>query len=109
MKVLRRIRALVTVGLLSAPLLAQDLGAELQRAIQREAATGDRAVAIAAYDDIVKRAGSDAALAARALLQSAKAHEKLNDGQARTIYERIARDFSGQTAAAAEARNRLGS
>jgi Tol biopolymer transport system component len=90
-----------------APLAAQDVQVELQRAIQKEVATGDLKAAIADYQAIVRRAGASKAVAAQALVRMADAHRKLGQAEATRIYERVLRDYADQTEAAAHARAAL--
>ena len=96
-------------ALLLAPLVAQDVQVELQRAVQKEVATGDLKGAIADYQAIVRRAGDNKAVAAQALIRMADAHRKLGDAEAKRIYERVLREFPDQKEAVAHARAALGS
>ena len=87
---------MVAVALL-APLAAQSLEAELQRAIQRETATGDVKNAIAEYQSILQRATRpprDRAVAAKALLRIAEAHEVRGQLEARRWYEQLIKEYS---------------
>lgn len=90
-------------------LLAEDRKANelLEAALTKETIQGDLAGAITLYEQAVKEAGSNRALAAKAQLRLAAAYQKQGSEQARVIYERVARDYSDQTEAAAEARSRL--
>src|SRR5690348_8769313 len=63
-------------------LSAQTLEVQLQRAVQKETATGDLKAAIEAYKKIASSAGSNHAIAAQALLHEAEAHQKLGDAEA---------------------------
>ena len=56
----------VTVALL-APIAAQNLEADLQRAVQKETVSGDLAVAIREYQEIASRSSANPSVAARAL------------------------------------------
>jgi Tol biopolymer transport system component len=69
---------------------------------------GDLKGAIEDYKKIVAGAGSDRALAARALIEMAQCHQKLGDAEARLIYQRIVRDYADQIDAVKSARARLG-
>lgn len=92
---------------LSMPLAAQQLDADLQKAIQTETVTGDLKAVIEQYRRIAEAAGSGSrAIAAQALARMAECHRKLGDAEATKIYERIVRDFSDRPEAA-EARTRL--
>jgi Tol biopolymer transport system component len=104
----RRALLLVAPLALIATLSAQDLAVELQRAIQRETATGDSKAAIAEYQRIADRAGSNKAVGAQALLSLAEAYQRQGDAEARKVYERIVTRFSDQVEIAAIARARLG-
>jgi Tol biopolymer transport system component len=90
------------------PLSAQTLEVQLQRAVQKEAATGDLKAAIETYKKIATTAGSNHAIAAQALLHEAEVYQKLGDMESRKIYERIVRDFGDQKDAVATASLRLG-
>jgi Tol biopolymer transport system component len=107
-----RLLTLAAAGLIGTlaltPLAAQSLDADLQRAAQKAVTTGDLRGAIQDYERIVSRAGGNHAVAAQALLRMAEAYRTFDDAQARTVYERIVRDYSDQATAVAEARARLG-
>lgn len=79
----------------------------LEAALTKETIQGDLPGAISLYEQAVKEAGSNRALAARAQLRLASAYQKQGNEQARTIYERLVRDYADQSDAAAEARTRL--
>jgi Tol biopolymer transport system component len=94
---------------LSAGLPAGQAGANpaevaLQAAIKAETVDGDLKGAIELYRKLA--AGSDRAVAARALVRMGQCYEKLGDAQARQAYDRVVRDFADQkeTVAAAKAR-----
>jgi hypothetical protein len=108
MRLLRFVLALSAAVFLLVPVAAQTLDADLQRAIQKEMTTGDSKAAIAEYQKIVERAGSNRPVAAQALLRMAEAYRKLGDAQERKTYERIVTDFGDQRDVAAQARARLG-
>jgi Tol biopolymer transport system component len=73
----------------------------------KETTEGDLKGAIEIYHQVVTGAGSNRALASRALLRMAECHRRLGDAEARRIYERIVRDYADQ-AEAVQARERLG-
>jgi Tol biopolymer transport system component len=73
----------------------------------RAAVDGDLKGALEDYTRALSAAGSHRALAAQALLGMAEAYELLGDPQARSIYERLVRDFPDHPRAAATARDRL--
>lgn len=90
-------------------LLAQGNGqleVQLQRAIQKEMTAGDLKAAIDEYKKIASRAGSNRAVAAKALLRLAEAYEKQGGAEARKTYERIVTEY-GDQGEATQARNRL--
>lgn len=78
-----------------------------QQALVAERSAGDLQKAIDLYGEVVKQAGSDRALAVRALLQMGGAYEKLGKTEAKKAYEQIVREFGDQTTAVAAARERL--
>src|SRR5687767_557800 len=80
----------------------------LARAQHKATIEGDLKGAIEEYKKVVAVAGSNRALAAQALLRMAECHQKLGDSAARSIYERVIRDYPDQNDAAAAARTRLG-
>src|SRR4051812_29489229 len=95
-------RLLGAGGSLSAP-SGYDL---YQQALVKERGDGKLQEAIQLYLTVVKSAGRDRALAARALLQVASCYEKLgNEEEARTTYARVRVEFADQTTAAATARD----
>jgi len=98
-------------GLLSVPNWAQKSSqADLlfESARQKETLEGDPKGAIREYEEIVKRHSSDREVAAKALLAMAECHQKLGDGEARAIYERVLREYADQKQSVALARARLG-
>jgi Tol biopolymer transport system component len=84
---------------------AQDLARLFKAAENTELVDRDCEAAIGQYQKVA--AGSDRALAAQALLRMAGCHQKLGDGEARRIYERIVDQYRDQPQAAAQARDRL--
>jgi Tol biopolymer transport system component len=88
---------------------AQSLDVQLQRAEQKEVATGDLKSAINEYGRIARRAGADRVVAARALLRMAEAHEKLGQAEAKKIYEQLVRDYADQQSIMTTVRSRLAS
>ena len=107
MTFLRIAFALAAPFALAATLAAQSLEIQLQRAVQREAATGDHKAAIAEYRRIADRAGANRSVTAQALLRLADAHRNLGDSEAGKVYERIVSGFADQVEIAAVARGRL--
>lgn len=79
-----------------------------QAAQARETIQGDLKGAIALYQDVVKEAGGNRAIAARALVRMAECYQKLGDAESRKIYERIMREFADQKEEVTLARARLG-
>ena len=95
----------------SALLLAQaprSVEVELKAAQHKEEVEGDLPGAIAIYRAVAERASrTDRRLAATALLRMADAYQKLGDAQARTVYERVTREFADQVESATAARRHL--
>jgi Tol biopolymer transport system component len=83
-------------------------GVTLRAGIEKESVEGDLRGAIALYERAAREAGSDRALAAKALLASADAYRKLGDPRARTTYETVVSRYADQQVYAAAARTRLG-
>jgi Tol biopolymer transport system component len=107
MKFLRLATALITPFVLAATLTAQSLEVQLQRAVQRELATGDHKAAIAEYRRIADRAGANRAVTAQALLRLADSHRDQGDAEAGTVYQQIVSRFADQAEIAAIAQRRL--
>ena len=107
-----RTRRVVVTGALAGALLAllagQDLEVALQRTIQQETVTGDLKAAIQEYGKIAANAGSNRAVAAKALVHMAECYQKIGDAEARKVYERVVREYGDQKDAVALARTRLG-
>jgi Tol biopolymer transport system component len=95
------------VALTSVPIVAQSPQQLFQQALSRERGQGALEEALALYQRVVREAGADRALAARALLQQAGIYEKLGRVEARATYERIVREFGDQKDAVASAQTRL--
>jgi Tol biopolymer transport system component len=79
-----------------------------QAGMAKETVQGDIKGAIAQYEQAVKEAGADRAIAAKALVRMAGCYEKLGDTESKKIYERLIRDYTDQAEPAAFARARLG-
>ena len=106
-------RLLVGVGLAAltlASLRADERQARvlMQAAEARATVQGDLKGAIAAYQDAVKEAGANRALAAQALMRMAECYQKLGDVESRKIYERLVREYADQKEMATLAQARLG-
>ena len=95
----------LTLVLATAALLSAQADVALQRAIRTETIEGDLKGAIEQYGKLVE--GSDRAIAAQALIRMAGCYEKLGTTEARTIYERVVRDYADQKEAVIMARARL--
>jgi Tol biopolymer transport system component len=108
MRMLRIAMTLTAAAVLLATASAQSLEAELQRTIQQETVTGDLKTAIEEYSKIVARAGSNRAVAAKALIRMAECYQKLGDAESHKIYDRVLREYADQREAVAVARARLG-
>ena len=76
-----------------------------EAARKAEIVDGDLKVAIEQYKKVV--ASGNRALAAQALVRMAESYQKLGDGEAKTTYERVVREFGDQREAVAVARARL--
>ena len=81
---------------------------DLQAAIRTETVDGDLQKAIREYGEVVSKHKSDRATAATALVRMADCYQKLGDAQARSIYERVVREFADQSQQVVLARARLG-
>jgi Tol biopolymer transport system component len=107
---MKKVLTVVMTGFLAiAVALAQSRPAAdlYQDALRLEEVNGDLKGAIEQYKKLAE--GSDKAIAAKALLRMAACYETLGQNDAKAVYERILRDFAGQTEAATEARARLAS
>lgn len=78
---------------------------QYQEALRLEEVKGDLKGAIEQYKKLAQ--GGDRAIAAKALVQMAASYEKLGQPDARSVYERVVRDFAEQAESAATARARL--
>lgn len=95
------------VGALASPSLAQSPSDLFQRALVQERIAGKLDSAIVLYQRVVRQAGSDRALAARALLGLGRAYELLGRTEARAAYDRLVRDYPDQRDAVTQARARI--
>ncbi len=95
--------------LLGMALAAQsDTERQLEAAVHREMVMGDVAAAIAMYQAIVTQPGTPRTLAAQALLHLGQCQEKLGQRrEAHATYARVARDYAGESAIAAQAKAKL--
>ncbi|MBZ5633717.1 MAG: tetratricopeptide repeat protein [Acidobacteriia bacterium] len=105
----------ITIGSFVALALAVLLSADdkkavvlLQAALAKETVQGDLKGAIALYQNALKEAGANRALAAQTLVHMAECYRKEGDAESLKIYERVVRDYSDQKEAVAMARARLG-
>ncbi len=78
-----------------------------QKALSKERAEGRLDQAIEIYERIVKEFSADRPIAAKALLQLGRCYERLGKADARTMYDRVLREYADQRAVADEARARL--
>jgi Tol biopolymer transport system component len=103
---------IVVVALAAGALLnaqsARSADVQMKAAQQKAEVEGDLKGAIEEYKKVVAAAGGNRALAAQALVAMADCYQKLGDPEARSVYQRIVRDYSDQKDAAALARRRLG-
>lgn len=79
----------------------------MEAARKKEVVDGDLRGAIQQYKTIADTFKGDRAVAADALVRMADCYQKLGDAQARTIYERIVREFTDQPASVEHARRQL--
>ena len=79
----------------------------MRAAVEKESVEGDVKGALVMYERAAKEAGSDRALAARALLAAGDAYRKMGDARARGVYERVASEFADQPTAVSRARSQL--
>ena len=101
---MRRAGLLVTLWVMAvlttAPAAQMRVDVALRAATELETVKGDLKGAIEAYRKIADGAGARA-VRAQALVRMAECYQKLGDVQAKTVYERILRDFSDQKDAVA--------
>lgn len=98
---------LLAAGAITQERRPQDVA--LQAAIRTETVDGNLESAVKQFADIAARYTTDRATVATALVHLAGCYQKRGDTQARSIYERIVREFADQKDAVAIARARLGS
>jgi tetratricopeptide (TPR) repeat protein len=82
---------------LSSPMGAQSGHELFQQALSKERAEGKLHEAIALYQRVIDVAGTDHALAAKALLQLGRCYEALGNTEARAVYERLIARYPEQT------------
>ncbi|MEK7407126.1 MAG: tetratricopeptide repeat protein [Acidobacteriota bacterium] len=75
-----------------------------QKALVKERSEGDLAGAIKLYQTVLQKHGKDRKLAAKALLQLGRCHERLGQADARKAYERLLREYAEQTEQVEDAR-----
>lgn len=97
---------LVTIVLVSAGARAQEPERLFKAAMNTELVDGNLRLAIEQYAKVA--ASGNRSLAAQALVRMAGCHEKLGNAEAKSLYERVVRDFGDQRDAVATARARLG-
>ncbi len=85
----------------------ESAAALLRAAIDQATVDGDLKGAIKQYQAIVQKFSGDRGIVATALVRMAVCYQKLGDAEARTIYERVVREFADQPAAVEEARGQL--
>lgn len=81
----------------------------LQAAIKKEMVDGDLNAALEQYKRILAAYKDNRAVSAKALLQMAQCYEKLDPSQARTVYDRLLREYPDQKSSVTAARSRLAS
>ena len=102
------IAGVVLTALLGGPVQAEAQSTAevaLRQAMETETIKGDLKSAIEQYRKIA--AGTDRAVAAKALIRMADCHQKLGSADAQQVYQRILRDFADQNDAVVEAKLRL--
>ncbi|HZD04322.1 MAG TPA: tetratricopeptide repeat protein, partial [Longimicrobiales bacterium] len=102
--------AITLLSLGAAPALAQTAPDLFQQALVKEQAEGDLQGAIALYQRIVREFASDRPLAASALLQLGRCHERLGSqeaGKAEAAYRQVLEEYADQSDAVEQARARL--
>ncbi|MBE3132079.1 MAG: PD40 domain-containing protein [Acidobacteria bacterium] len=98
----------VALTVLASTLALTQSGQDLfQQALVKEQADGDLRAAIAMYQRIVRDFAGDRVLAAKALVQMGRCHEKLGSQDARKAYEQVLKEYADQAEAAGYARARL--
>jgi Tol biopolymer transport system component len=108
MKLIRSVVLATVLTLLgTAPTLAQTGHDLFQQALVKERSDGDLRGAIAIYERIAREFAADRALAAKALVQMGRCHEKLGNEDAQRAYRRVVQEYPDQTDMASEARTRL--
>jgi Tol biopolymer transport system component len=108
MKTIRIGLVAVALTMLGGTLALTQSGQDLfQQALVKEQADGDLRAAIALYQRIVREFAADRTLAAKALVQMGRCHEKLGSQEARKAYEQVLKEYADQTEAAGFARTRL--
>ncbi|MDH3456486.1 MAG: tetratricopeptide repeat protein [Gemmatimonadota bacterium] len=108
MKLIRSVLLAAVLTLLgTAPTVAQTGHDLFQQALVKERADGDLRGAIAIYERIAQEFAADRALAAKALVQTGRCHEKLGNEDAQRAYWRVVQEYPDQTDMAQEARMRL--
>jgi Tol biopolymer transport system component len=96
------------VGLSGIPASAQSPHELFQQALARERGSGNCQQATPLYERVVREAGPDRALAARALVQVAGCHERLGQtAEARAKYRQVLSGYGDQPDAVTTARARL--
>src|SRR5512139_2135528 len=99
--------AAVLTALGGVPGLTQSGQDLFQQALVKEQADGDLRAAIGLYQRIVREFAADRTLAAKALVQMGRCHEKLGSLEAQKAYEQVLKDYADQKEAAGYARARL--
>jgi len=84
-----------------------DVEMEFRAAQQKELVDGDLRGAIEKYRAVVSQAGSNRAIAAKALVRMAECYQKQGDTEARRLFERVIREYPEQQEAVALAQARL--
>lgn len=104
---MRKLIVTVLLAAVAASAQAQSAQEIYQQGLAAERSGGRLKDAIGLYERAIAAAGSNRALAARALLRLGAAYELMGRSEARGAYDRLLREFADQSESAAEARNRL--
>ena len=99
------VAVLLAIALASAATDAQDPERLFKTAMNTELVEGNLRAAIEQYRKVAESAPRP--LAAQALLRMAESYQKLGDGEAQKIYQRLTRDYADQRETVAIARTRL--
>ena len=104
---MKTVVAVLLLVIVALPAWSQTAQEVYQQGLAAERSAGRLADAIALYQRALANAGSNRALAARALLRLGALYERQGVADARAAYDRLIRDYGEQSEAVTEARDRL--